>query len=657
MRNTRLTRTSCLTRARRRPSVAVADHERRANISRVSARELARALAASALETVVQPHVSTSAAAAKIFARSALERSRSTQRSISAASTTTRGMASANASRVEAPRTRVVIWFRNDLRLLDNATVARAEQLRRASSAVEIVPVYVFDETYFKQSKRGLARFGAGRGKFTLECVADLKASLRALGSDLLVRCGKTEDVITELTLTGANERTIVLTQTEVTSEETDMDRSVEKATQACARAGGASASMERHWGSTLYHIDDVPFDVAAGLPDLPDVFTPFRSKVEAKCRVREVIPAPKANALGSVPPSVSGMEWLPKPSDLPFASTDIAEACDRWIKDGADARSVLDFKGGESNALARVKYYLWDSDLLATYFDTRNGMLGGDYSTKLAPWLALGCVSPRYVVNEIRRYESQRVENKSTYWVIFELIWRDFFKFFALKHGNKIFHRDGTANRKAAWKTDGTELKILQAWKTGMTGYPLVDANMRELAATGFMSNRGRQNVASWLALDAGVDWRHGADWFEHHLLDYDTASNWGNWCAAAGMTGGRINRFNIAKQTSDYDPKGDYIKTWVPELADVPAAYIADPNGAPRELRDRIGLNYPNKLALPRRDFTEMGSPPGGAPGGPGPKRGGGASGRGRGRAGRSAPNRGAKARSASIYDAVYG
>ena len=90
-------------------------------------------------------------------------------------------------------RTRVVIWFRNDLRLLDNACVARAATLASESSDVEVVPVYVFDETYFKPSKRGLARFGAGRGKFTLECVGDLKTSLRALGSDLLVRCGNRE--------------------------------------------------------------------------------------------------------------------------------------------------------------------------------------------------------------------------------------------------------------------------------------------------------------------------------------------------------------------------------------------------------------------------------------------------------------------------------
>jgi len=548
-------------------------------------------------------------------------------------------------------RTRIIIWFRNDLRLLDNAVVTRAAELfKRSGKTAEVVPVYVFDKTFFQTTKRGTERFGAGRAKFVLECVEDLKKSLRERGSDLLVRSGSTVDVIRELTLTGANERTVVLTQEEVTSEETNMDRVVERMIKDRARSGAAAATMERLWGSTLYHIDDIPFDVEGGLKDLPDVFTPFRKKVETKSSTRESMPAPGKNALGSMPPDVAGLEWVPTPSDLPFVSAETTKACEEWIKDGPHGSSVFDFKGGESHALARVKYYLWDSDLLATYFETRNGMLGGDYSTKLAPWLALGCVSPRYVANEIRRYESERVENKSTYWVIFELIWRDFFKFFALKHGNKIFHLHGTTHRRASWKDDE---KIINAWKTGTTGYPLIDANMRELAATGFMSNRGRQNVASWLALDAGIDWRYGADWFEQHLLDYDPASNWGNWCAAAGMTGGRINRFNIAKQTKDYDPTGEYIKTWVPELTQIPAAYIADPNQAPRELRDRIGLDYPNKISLPRRDFTELGSPPGPNKRGGG---GGGRGGRGRGGRGRGGKPRGSSA-PRSINEAVYG
>ncbi len=134
-----------------------------------------------------------------------------------------------------------------------------------------------------------------------------------------------------------------------------------------------------------------------------------------------------------------------------------------------------------------------------------------------------------------------------NTFRVVFELLWRDFFRFFGVKHGNSIFFLDGTLGKEAhgshpnsrRW---GLPKKQLEAWKNGLTGYPLVDANMRELAATGFMSNRGRQNVASFLALELNCDWRYGADHFESLLLDYDVYSNWGNWCSAAGMTGGEF-------------------------------------------------------------------------------------------------------------------
>lgn len=122
-------------------------------------------------------------------------------------------------------------------------------------------------------------------------------------------------------------------------------------------------------------------------------------------------------------------------------------------------------------------------------------------------------------------------------------------------------------------WRDDE---EALTRWKQGTTGMPLVDANMRELAATGWMSNRGRQNVASYLILDLGIDWRRGADHFESLLLDYDTASNWGNWVAAAGLTGGRLNKFNITKQSRDYDANGDYLRAWLPELAEVPTEYV---------------------------------------------------------------------------------
>ena len=433
--------------------------------------------------------------------------------------------------------------------------------------------------------------------------------------------------------------------QEETSSEEHRVERNVKSA----IKNTNKNNKLQTVWGSTMYHKDDVPF--ALDMSDLPDGFTPFRNKVEARAVVREPLPPPSKGALpfpaaGALPADKVAFE--PTLDHLPFAT--VAE--NELAKKGAHPQSVLPFEGGESAALARVRYYVWESECIASYFETRNGMLGGDYSSKLAPWLAHGCVSPRHVHAEVRKFEKQRVENKSTYWLIFELIWRDFYKFFAVKHGNAIFFQDGTIHSSrgggggsATWRHDPA---ALAAWKEGKTGYPLVDANMRELAATGFMSNRGRQNVASWLALDARVDWRLGAEYFENALLDYDCASNWGNWVAAAGLTGGRVNRFNIAKQTKDYDPKGEYIKAWIPEMKDVPAQYIAEPRHMPRDVAEKsgcvVGVDYPMPFKLPPSQYGR---------GGGGGGRGGG--GRGGGRGGRD-NNRNRKRGNNAAVD-VYG
>ena len=104
------------------------------------------------------------------------------------------------------------------------------------------------------------------------------------------------------------------------------------------------------------------------------------------------------------------------------------------------DPRGVLPFRGGESVALQRMRHYIWDADCLGSYFETRNGMLGADYSSKFAPWLAHGCLSPRQVAHECAQYEKKRVQNKSTYWMVFELIWRDYFRFYCQKHGRALF-------------------------------------------------------------------------------------------------------------------------------------------------------------------------------------------------------------------------
>ncbi|CAE8632425.1 unnamed protein product [Polarella glacialis] len=489
----------------------------------------------------------------------------------------------------------VCAWLRNDLRLYDSPVLHRAVQLSK-ERGLPTLPVYVLDPRHFQRTKHGSLKTGAVRALFLLQSVRCLKRQLRKLGSDLLIAVGRPEEVLPPLLGNGS----VLLTQEEVTFEELRVDGELQQALV------NQSVQWQYCWGSTLYHKEDLPF--RADLKDAPDVFTLFKNKVEPELaasanevpatfqgekklqsdmNVRPCLPEPEAGSL-PLPPLLGKelFEFEPSWQDLPFQE----EVAAPTEHQGAAMR----FEGGEEAGLARLQHYLFDTDLIRGYFEVRNGMLGPDYSTKLAPWLALGCVSPRKVYEQVREYEKARVANKSTYWVLFELMWRDFYKFFAAKHGNAIFKLHGLTGKERAWRPDSGE--FFRLWTDGLTGYPLIDANMRELKATGFMSNRGRQNVASFLALDMKLDWRRGADWFESLLVDHDVASNWGNWVHAAGLTTGRINHFNVIKQSKSYDKEGMYLKHWLPELQNVPSSLIHEPWTMSDEERERFGAGeYP--------------------------------------------------------------
>jgi deoxyribodipyrimidine photo-lyase len=191
--------------------------------------------------------------------------------------------------------------------------------------------------------------------------------------------------------------------------------------------------------------------------------------------------------------------------------------------------------------------------------------LLGSDYSTKLSPWLAIGSISPRYIYSKIKEFEALHGANDSTYWLVFELLWRDFFRFMFKKHTNKLFLINGIC--KTLKHKSNTNLYKLISWVNGETGNDFVDANMKELKYTGFMSNRGRQVVASFLINDLEIDWRYGASYFEQELIDYDVCNNWGNWAYIAGVGNDpKSSRyFDTVKQASEYDKKGEYRKKWL--------------------------------------------------------------------------------------------
>jgi deoxyribodipyrimidine photo-lyase len=439
----------------------------------------------------------------------------------------------------------VLVWFRNDLRVRDNESLFRAVE-----QAQTIVPIYVFDERQFGTTRFGFKKTGAFRAKFLLESIANLKQSLQTLGSDLVIRIGKPEQILRELARE-LNAQAIFFSE-ESTDEELTVERMLKRALHECA------VKVHTFWQSTLYHKNDLPF----AIEHLPDVFTQFRKQVEKMSKVRPTFPAPKK--LNPLPPVERGE--LPTVEQLGLSTPNY------------DARAVLTFNGGEAEALKRLDDYFWKSDSLRRYKETRNGLLGANYSSKFSAWLANGSISPRTIYEAVKRYESERLSNESTYWLVFELMWRDYFRFLSLKYGNRIFKRGGIKNEPLALSQDE---KKFQAWAEGRTGIPFIDANMRELSATGFMSNRGRQNVASFLVKDLKVDWRMGAEWFESLLVDYDVASNYGNWNYVAGIGNDpREDRyFNPLRQAAMYDPNGEYVRHWIPELHSLPAPFIHEP------------------------------------------------------------------------------
>ena len=396
---------------------------------------------------------------------------------------------------------RILIWYRRDLRLHDHEPMHQALQQK-----AQVIPFYCFDERQFATTSFGFPKTGAFRAQFLLEAVADLRNSLFQLGSNLIVRRGFPEEIIPSL----AKELEIsaVYFHGEVTSEELAVESALQKA------LSQINVPVTRFWGNTLYHRDDLPF----GIEQIPELFTNFRKSVEKKSSVTSSCSTPKK--LSQLPDIDLGE--IPQLSDLGLETPKF------------DSRAVLPFKGGETAGIARLDDYIWSNNCLKDYKKTRNGMLGADYSSKFSPWLALGCLSPRFIYEQVKEYEAQRVKNDSTYWLIFELLWRDFFYFICAQHGNHIFRQSGLQGIAIPWKEDWTRFRL---WQEGKTGFPLVDANMRELAATGFMSNRGRQNVASFLTKNLGINWQMGAEWFESLLIDYDVCSNWGNWNYTAGI------------------------------------------------------------------------------------------------------------------------
>lgn len=421
---------------------------------------------------------------------------------------------------------RCILWFRCDQRLADNAALTAA-----LASHDEVPPLFIIDPRQHEASPFDFDRSGPFRRGFIAAGLRELDTQLRAKGSALQVVQGVPAEVIGHVAK--AWSAGVVHAQRLFAWEENEQQLAVQR-----------RCELILHEPNTLLHPDDLPFSLA----ELPHVFTAFRTQVEEQWKVRDPLPEPLDIRSPAAWTSRSDMNEA-----LPFA------------RPAADPRAVIDLIGGRNAALDRLDHYCASKQRLGRYKETRNNLLGADHSSKFSPWLASGALGPREVYRAVKDHEAEHGASDSSYWMIFELLWRDFFQFTAAKHGKDLFRRGGIA--RGSVKGDHDHRRFA-AWCEGRTGQPFIDANMRELAATGWMSNRGRQNVASYLVHDLGLDWRMGACWFEHLLIDYDPCSNWGNWQYVAGVGNdpreGR--RFDPERQAKTYDPDGSFRRHWAP-------------------------------------------------------------------------------------------
>jgi len=474
--------------------------------------------------------------------------------------------------------TPLIYWFRNDLRLTDAPALAHAIQVAQRTGQT-LLPV--FCHTPNEATRWGFARMGPHRQRYLRATLDDLAAGLQALGSCLIELAGPPATTLPALCQ--------ALGATHIVCE--DIAAPEELAEVAALREAGLT--VDAVWQSSLLDPAQLPFATS----DLPDVFTSFRQRVE-KAGLAPPAPLPGPNLLPALP-ALDTPEWQLFYKENQALAL-ISKGLTAMEGEANKARSsypyhLPEWAGGESAALAHLQRYM-AAKLPHTYKATRNQLSGTDFSSKFSPWLASGALSARTVYAELKAFEAKHGANEGSYWLWFELLWRDYFRLLHLKYGARLYHAQGLRGAHAAQIGPDVDMALhrrtppaakesrpgpnppptyaptagpqsLQRWCEGRTDTPLVDAAMRELRLTGYLSNRLRQVVASFWIHDLKGDWRAGAAWFESQLVDFDVYSNTGNWLYIAGLgtdpRGGR--QFDVAKQTREHDADGSYQRLWL--------------------------------------------------------------------------------------------
>ncbi|MDH5897047.1 DASH family cryptochrome [Vibrio splendidus] len=436
--------------------------------------------------------------------------------------------------------------FTNDLRINDNQLLHCAAQRVEKLICVIVEPTLVRFSADLAQEQS----YGAHRQAFVSQSIANLESNLVKLGQQVvMIRSNHLEPDTTEQTLSqiiATQHVTHFFANAHCGYDERRLIHSVHR------RHPDLITCLPHH--STLIDSHELPFE----LSKVPSSFTKFRKLVEhLDVNRRETV-------ISALPPAVR------------LASTSTISL---FSSPNDESAVISDYLGGEDAGLAHLENY-FSHDYALNYKQTRNAFDGIVNSTKFSPWLALGCVSPKTIYRHLKQFETEHGSNDSTYWIYFELLWREYFYWKCLSLGSSLFG-DSSNRELYSPNSSATSNRDFAKWKSGNTNYPIVDACMRQLNTTGYMSNRGRQLAASCLIYELGIDWRHGAAYFESQLIDYDVASNWGNWAYIAGALRPQVStqtnkqknanqaqpksrHFDLGKQTDMYDPDHAFINKW---------------------------------------------------------------------------------------------
>ena len=440
--------------------------------------------------------------------------------------------------------------FTNDLRINDNPLLHYAVQSVDKLICVIVEPTLVRFSADLAQGQS----YGAHRQAFVSQSIVNLKSNLVKLGQQLVViRSNHLEPDAAEKTLSQiivSQNVTHFFANAHCGYDERQLIHSVLR------RHAESIARLPHH--STLFDLHELSFE----LSKVPSSFTKFRKLVE-HLDVND-----DETVISRLPPAVTPAQ---------------KSAISLFSSPNDESAVTSEYLGGEDAGLAHLENY-FSHDYAFNYKQTRNAFDGIENSTKFSPWLALGCVSPKTIYRHLKQFEADHGSNDSTYWIYFELLWREYFYWKCLSLGSSLFGETSNHELDSSNSSAMSNLNFAK-WKSGNTNYPIVDACMRQLNTTGYMSNRGRQLAASCLIYELGIDWRHGAAYFESQLIDYDVASNWGNWAYIAGALNSQVNtqankqndakqpkpktkpksrHFDLGKQTNMYDPDHTFINKW---------------------------------------------------------------------------------------------